>query len=211
MSHTEVVHVEIRQSAGTRSSRKLRAAGRTPVVLYGHGEESVSLSISTEEIDSLVRHGGHVLELQGAVSGNALVKAVQWDALGMEVLHLDLTRVSAGEMVEATLPIELRGTAPGSKAGGIVELVLHELEIRCPVTSLPEKIQVSVKTLELGGTIHVSELSLPEGVTAVTDGSQVVVHCIEAKADELEAAAESSEPEVIGRKAAEGEEGESED
>lgn len=210
MSHTEVVHVEVRKAAGTRSSRKLRAAGRTPVVLYGHGEESVNLSISTEEIGALVRHGGHVLELQGAVSGNALVKAVQWDALGHEVLHLDLTRVSQGESVEATLPVELRGTAPGSKVGGIVELLLHELEIRCPVASLPEKIQVSVNGLELGATIHVSELTLPEGVKAVTDGHQAVVHCVAPKAEALETVGESSEPEVIGRKAAEGGDGNAE-
>jgi len=76
MSHTEVVHVQLRESSGSIQARKLRAAGRTPAVLYGHGEDTVSLSIATDEIGALLRHGGRVVELQGAVSGNALVRAV---------------------------------------------------------------------------------------------------------------------------------------
>jgi len=205
MSHTEVVHVQLRESSGSIQARKLRAAGRTPAVLYGHGEDTVSLSIATDEIGALLRHGGRVVELQGAVSGNALVRAVQWDSCGSEVLHLDLTRVSTGEMVATTVPVKLRGTAPGTKQGGIVEHVLHELEIRCPVTTLPEELQVSINHLELGQTIHVSDLVLPEGARAVVDGSQVVVHCV-LPAAEVEAAAVATEPELIGRRpAAEGE------
>jgi len=175
-------------------------------VLYGHGEETVSLSIATDEIGALLRHGGRVVELQGAVTGNALVRAVQWDSVGSGVLHLDLTRVSTGEMVDTTVPVKLRGTAPGTKQGGIVEHVLHELEIRCPVTTLPEELQVSINHLELGQTIHVSDLVLPEGARAVADATAVVVHCVLPAAEQETAAAAATEPELIGRRpAAEGE------
>lgn len=207
MSHTEVVHVQVRKGTGSRDSRKLREQGRTPAVLYGHGEPSVSLSILSDDIDALVRHGGRVVELQGEVAGNALVRSVQWDSLGSEILHLDLTRVSAGETVETTVPVELRGTAPGTQSGGILEHVTHEVEIKCPVNLIPEKISCSIKNLKLGEAIHVSDLALPEGATMLTDGGQVVVHCIEpAGEDETTGLADGAEPEVIGRKAADEEE-----
>jgi large subunit ribosomal protein L25 len=212
MAHTEIVHVEVRATRGTRNARRMRAKGQIPAVLYGHGEATESLTIPSSEVEALLRHGGRVVELQGAVSGSALVRAIQWDSLGADVLHLDLARVSSGELVEMKVPIELRGVAPGTRVGGILEHVTHEVEIRCPVAAIPERIQVNVNSLELGQQVLVSDLTLPEGATMITDGGQVVVHCIEPAAEEPEAAmiAEGAEPEVIGRRAAD-EEGEGED
>jgi large subunit ribosomal protein L25 len=202
MSISEVVHVQLRETRGTSQARRMRAQGMTPAVLYGHGEQTVSLSIPTEEISALLRHGGRVLELQGAASGNALVREVQWDAFGARVLHLDLTRVSRGETVETTIPIELRGDAPGTHDGGVLQHFLHELRIKCPVADLPERLRVNVNHLELGGQITVAELELPARVQAVADPEAVVVQCTAAVAAEVEVevVAEAAEPEVIGRK-----------
>ena len=209
MSISEVVNVHIRESFGTREARRLRTAGETPAVLYGHGEETISLSIPNDEVASLVRHGSRVVQLQGAASGNALVVDVQWDAFGNQVLHMDLTRVSAGESIETMVSVELRGDAPGTHEGGVVEHLLHEVEIRCPAISLPEKLRVNVNHLELDQHILVSDLELPEGVTVLTDAEAIVVQCVEAVEEvESEATGEGAEPEVIGRKEAEEGEGE---
>jgi large subunit ribosomal protein L25 len=209
MTNTDIVHVQARESCGSRSARKLRSNGLTPVVLYGHGEATVNLAIPSEEIAAMLRHGGRVVELQGAATGSAFVRDVQWDALGSGVLHLDLSRVSAGELIQMMVPIELRGDAPGTHHGGVVQLLLHEVEISCPVSSIPEKLQLNINALELDQSITLADLPLPSGAQALGEPTDVVVQCVEAAAEEeLEAVSGSeAEPEVIGRKAAQ-EEGE---
>jgi large subunit ribosomal protein L25 len=134
---------------------------------------------------------------------------VQWDTFGGIVLHLDFYRVSAGELVETTLTVALRGEAPGVKAGGVVEQVQHELEIECPVSSLPDRLELSIRNLELGAAIHARDVPMPEGARLLSDPDAVIVHCVMPMRDEEEAPAapaEAGEPEVIGRKAGEEEE-----
>ncbi len=211
MSENDIVQVSIRQERGTRYARRLRAGGQTPAVLYGHGEETVNLSMPTGQIVALLRHGGKVVQLSGDVSDSALVSQVQWDALGNDILHLDLTRVSAGETVETTVRVELRGEAPGIRSGGTLKQSMHQISIKCPVSSIPERLQVSVGSLEIGQSITVADLELPAGASTSSDPSAVIAQCVEvaAEAEEEEpAVAEGAEPEVIGRKA-EDEEGES--
>jgi large subunit ribosomal protein L25 len=89
----EVLSVKVRESRGTSRARRQRAAGQIPAILYGHGQESVSLSVPTEQVLGVVRHGGHIVQLEGDVSDTALVRAVQWDPFGVDVLHIDLARV----------------------------------------------------------------------------------------------------------------------
>ena len=203
----EVLNVSVRETRGTSRARRMRAAGAIPAVLYGHGQDTISLSVPSDEIETVVRHGSHIVNLQGAVVETALVRDVQWDAFGIDVLHVDLTRVKAGEAVELTVPIELRGDAPGVKAGGIVKHLLHEVEISCPVSVVPDKLVVNINDLELDGSIAASDLELPEGAKLMVDDETLVVQCEEA-APELEEEAlptEGAEPEVIGRKEEEGE------
>ncbi|MCP4189956.1 MAG: 50S ribosomal protein L25 [Planctomycetaceae bacterium] len=202
MSENEVLNVSIRESRGTREARRMRAQGQTPAILYGHGEESVSLALSANELSTFLRHGGKVTKLEGAVSDNALVRDVQWDALGNEILHVDLTRVSLSEQVETAVGIDLRGEAPGVRSGGVIQHLLHEIQLKCPVHSIPDRLHVSVGTLELGNTITVSDLEIPEGAEVLADPSSVVVQCVEPTAESEEEAtvADGAEPEVIGRK-----------
>jgi large subunit ribosomal protein L25 len=192
----------------------MRLHGQVPAVLYGHGLENVHLAVPTDSIRQIVLQGAKVVDLQGDLSESALIRDVQWDAFAAELLHVDLFRVTAGERVETPVSVVLRGEAPGVKAGGVIEHVLHEVDIECPVSSLPDRLEVNINQLELGKSILAKEIHLPEGATLLTDGDSVVVHCVEpmgADADEEAAAAEgASEPEVIGRKA-EDEDEESED
>ncbi|MCA9262228.1 MAG: 50S ribosomal protein L25 [Planctomycetales bacterium] len=201
MAKAEKLQVEKRAIRGTAKNRRMRASGKIPAILYGHGEESVALTLRADQLDAALRHGAHVVELAGDLNENALLKQLQWDALGSAVIHVDLTRVSAGESVEVTLAVDTRGVAPGVSQGGVVEHVTHEVTISCPVTKIPEKLVVSINDLNLNDTILVSDLELPSGATLVTHGEDIVVHCIEpVEAPEEEAAPAGAEPEVIGSK-----------
>lgn len=205
---TEALQVTIRDTLGTSHTRRLRRAGGVPAVLYGHGQDTVHLSIPSEQLAAALRHGSKFVALQGALAESALITEIQWDPLGHDVLHLDLTRVDASEKVEVTVPVELRGSAPGVKEGGHVQHILHEIELECAATSIPDKILVNVNALALGQAIHASELVLPEGARLVSSPEALVVQCVEVTpiSDELAGAAEPGEPEVIGRKAGEEEE-----
>jgi large subunit ribosomal protein L25 len=203
MADAEVLNVTVRESRGKRNSRRMRNAGNIPAVLYGHGGESVSLTVSTDEFDTAIRHGGKLVALKGAVDESALIREIQWDTFGRDVLHIDFFRVKAGQTTQLNVAVELRGQAPGLKEGGIVSHVLHEVTLTCPVASLPDKLVVNVNTLALGQAVHAGDLELPEGAVLDTDASALIVHCIEpvAELDEDSGDASGAEPEVIGRKA----------
>lgn len=198
----EELNVEIRQTRGKRNARRMRAAGKIPAVLYGHGKECVDLCIPHEALDQVIRHGSRVVMLSGAVNERAQIKDLQWNTWGNEVLHVDFTRVSAHEKIEVALPVELRGEAPGVRDGGVVEQLLHEINLACPADAVPENITVSVNQLELGSSVSVGDLELPKGATCLDEASSVIVHCVEpvAAPEEEEEAAAEGEPEVIGQK-----------
>jgi len=204
---SEVLKVELRQSRGKRHARRMRLAGSIPAVLYGHGEANLSLKARAEQVQAIVRHGARVVDLEGAVSEKAFIRALQWDTYGVDVLHLDLTRVSADEKVQVMVALELRGEAPGVKDGGVVSQLLHQVKIECLAISIPEKLHLSVNALKLGDSLTIGNIELPAGTTMLTELEAVVVQCVEPKAEEeLAAPSEGAEPEVIGRKAEDEEE-----
>jgi large subunit ribosomal protein L25 len=201
---SEVLKVERRENLGKRHARRLRDAGMVPAVLYGHGEANLSLSAAADQVRAVIRHGARVVDLTGAVSEKAFIRELQWDVFGTDVLHVDLSRVSADEKVEVELTIELRGEAPGVKDGGIVSQLLHQISAECLVTSIPDKLHVSINVLKLGDALTAAQIELPAGVTLLSDPDAIVVQCVEPKDEEEEqAVAEGAEPEVIGRKAEE--------
>ena len=204
----EDLQVKKRETRGKRNARKQRAAGTIPAVLYGHGEDSISLSVDATDFAGILRRGSRVVDLSGDLEEQALIKDIQWDTFGSQVLHLDFTRIAAGETITVTIAVELRGSAPGMNEGGIVEQSIHEIEIECPAVSVPDKLQVNINNLKLGESLTVADIAAPEGATLLIAEDKVVVQCVEPapELDEDEAAAMSVEPEVIGRKP--GEEGE---
>ena len=198
----EKLQVEIRESLGKRNTRRLRATGQIPGILYGHGEDNVCLSVPDTAMLSLVMHGQRMVNLSGGVDESAFIREVQWDTWGTKVTHVDFTRISADEKVQVQVAIELRGEAPGAKEGGVVEHLIHELQVECAADSIPEKIQVSINTLKLHDLIKVGDLDLPDRVVVLDDPGSTVVQCVE-PTEELEeegAAAAAGEPEVIGAK-----------
>ncbi|MCL2118054.1 MAG: 50S ribosomal protein L25 [Planctomycetaceae bacterium] len=208
MVEVATLNVELREAQGKRVNRRLRASGKVPAILYGHKKKCVPLAIPVEMIEAAIRHGNRFVQLSGAVREKALIKECQWDTWGKEVLHVDLTRVGEHEKIRVTVALELRGEAPGTKEGGVVRQQLHEMELECEAASVPEKIEVNINHLELGQVIHVSNLVLPVGSTALTDAGLLVVSCAEAieKPEEESASADGTEPEIIGRKKEDAEE-----
>ena len=201
---SDVINVEKRDETGTLRMRRMRQAGRIPGIVYGHGQECVSISIDSRDVERMVNAGKYVVELGGAVKESALVKEVQWDGFGTSVMHVDFARVDATEIVEVNLSVELRGVAPGTKNGGILKQGLHEISISCPALKVPDTLSVSVNELKLDQSITAGEIALPDSAELLTDPSAVVVSCPPASvAVEVpeDGDGDAAEPEVIGRKA----------
>lgn len=199
---SETIEVKKRDAVGSRAVQKLRSQGMVPAILYGHGEENVNLSVRKEALGLVIRHGSKILSLTGDITDTALLREVQWDAFGVDILHIDLNRVSQSEAVEVTLPVELQGEAPGTGEGGQVNFVTHELTINCPASVMPDHLVVAIGGLHLGNSIHANEVKLPEGASMVTPGSVVVVQVVKPHAVADDADALGAEPELI-RKAKE--------
>jgi large subunit ribosomal protein L25 len=198
---SDTLKVEVRETRGKRHARRLRQSGAVPAILYGHGEANLSLSIPLDQVKSAVRHGARVVDLAGAVTEKAFIRDLQWDTFGLEVLHLDLARVSADEKVEVEVVVELRGESPGAKEGGVVSQVLHQVSVESLVTAIPDKLSLSINGLALNQSLTAADIELPPGTTLVTPGETIVVQCVVPKAEEEAAPlAEGAEPELIGRK-----------
>ncbi len=200
----DLLNVEARDTTGTLRMRRLRKAGKVPAILYGHGEECVPLTLLTKEINKVIDHGGHVVELKGAVNEGALIKDVQWDAFGSNVLHIDLTRIDPNEKVEVTLPIELVGDAPGTKEGGVLQHQLHEVSIVCPANKIVDKLELKINELHLNQSLTTTDLELPAGASLASENSELVVACeAPSSAPAATDSEEITEPEVIGEKSEE--------
>ena len=212
-SVAEILNCEKRDFTGTLRNRRLRNSGKVPAVLYGRGD-CLNLSLEGRDVSNVVRHGSRIVELKGDANESALIKEVQWDAFGVDVLHIDLTRIDADEAVELTIAVELVGEAPGVKKNGMVKHLLHSVDVKIPATNVPEKLQVKINDLDLDDAIKASEIPLPEGAVLLTDPDATIAQCIAMAEQEDttadEAGDEAAEPEVIGRKAEDEEGGEGE-
>jgi large subunit ribosomal protein L25 len=200
---SDTLEVTLRKETGTRAARRLRRDGHVPAVLYGHGEKCVELATSRDAVHAMVRHGSRFVELTGAVKTAAVVRELQWDTFGVEPVHVDFLRVSKSDRVKVKVPIDLKGECPGQRAGGVLNLVMHEVEIECTADAIPDHIHAQVGHLDVGHVIKVRDLQLPKGATPVADGDETVVTCLVPAKKGEEAAPAAAEPEVIGRKPAE--------
>jgi large subunit ribosomal protein L25 len=204
------IAAEARPGLGSRANKRLRDTGKVPGVVYGHKEAVVPVALPKKELVNHLNKGAHVFDLGlDGKTEKVLVKEVQYDHLGIEVIHVDFARVSADERVEVTVPRELKGEPAGEADGGVLQQIVSELEIECLVTDIPSVIIHNVSEMKLDDVLHIKELKLPPGVKALQDEDLVVaqVKTIEEEAPAEAAAEGAAEPEVIGRKPEEGEEG----
>jgi large subunit ribosomal protein L25 len=206
-----------RTSTGKGAARALRREGQVPAVVYGHNRQPQSLAINARELDRLLDRfsaASTVIELAlGGGTARTLIREIQRNPVKRNIVHVDFQELVAGEKVTVAIPIRLVGTPEGVRlGGGILEQVLSELEIEVDPSSIPERIEADVSNLTIGHSLHVSDLSIPAGVTVLTDeGSTVAVLAAPAAtatpAAGVEVVAdEAAEPELI-RKSKDDEEG----
>jgi len=194
-----------RDRLGSRYSKRLRASGRLPAVIYGHGSAPTAVSLDERATLAALRHGSHVLtvRLDGA-DETCLVKDLQFGYLGDNVIHLDLARVNLDETVTVNVSLHFTGAPEAAKkAGTIVTHDLQELEITCKVRDIPEDIRIDLSMVMKGDTLTVGELKLPAGVVAVTSAETMVCRAVqitEEAAGEAVAAPAGAAPEVLTEK-----------
>ena len=207
MKRVEILKAEPRKQTGSKHAGQVRKQGKIPAIVYGHKEEPVAISLDAHDFNVQLHHGRRLLDIAlGGGKQKLLVKDLQYDHLGKEIVHADLMRVDLAEMVRIMVPIELKGVAAGTHEGGIVEEHIDHLEVECKVTAIPEVLSVSVKDIGVGDALHAGQIELPEGVKLVSDPNLVVVTChlvAAAKTTEEIEAQIPSTPEVISEKAEE--------
>ncbi|HQL87459.1 MAG: 50S ribosomal protein L25 [Lentisphaerae bacterium] len=188
-----------RGQVGSANSRRLRRVGQIPVVVYGHGKAASPMSIATSLLGQLLQHPGLVeMACDDGSKRLTILKAAQRHPISNDILHLDFQEVKMDELITSEVRLMAEGEAAGIRQGGQLEQVMFELEIECLPMDTPDMIRVDVSGIELDGALHVRDLVMPEGVTAVTDGGLVVFQVRTPKAElpeetEAETEAETEE------------------
>lgn len=219
MAEKATLKAELRKTTGKSAARRLRRDGKIPAVVYGRDEETRSLTVDAHDFQMLVKE--HSLDTtlvdleiagQGKSKGETvqtLVVEVQSHPYKPDVLHVDFQHIHAGERVTVEVPVNLVGTPEGVREGGVLQHVMHVVELECAVESIPEVFDVDVSGLAIGDSIHVSELAVPEGVELLVDLDRTVCTVAAPTILELpEEEEEELEPELIGEEGEELEEGE---
>ena len=206
---TPVLSASKRERLGTRYSQREREQGRLPIVVYAKGTEPLSLSVDARETKRFINKGEKIfrMDLAGVFDKQTvLLKDVQFDYLGTEIVHADFAKVSLTDRIRARVPIHLVGEAPGLKqAGAILMHPTNEVVVECVVTELPEFIEVSLGTLDVGHAITAGEISLPgKGMKMITDKhailAQILIQAEVVVAEATAVAADGATPEVLTAK-----------
>jgi large subunit ribosomal protein L25 len=208
---------EARTDRGKGVARKLRAAGRVPGVVYGHGRAPQSLSLVARDLDKLLSQiaaGSTVIELTlGKATTKTLIREIQRHPFKKQVLHVDFMELVAGEKVIVDIPLVFVGIPEGVRlSGALLEQIVHSIEVNVDPALIPNHIDVDVTNLVMGHSLHVRDLVLPEGVEVLTDEDTTICAVVAPRAvveekpeETAEAAAAVGEPELI-RKAKEDDE-----
>ena len=165
-----------RTQSGSSAAIKLRKKGLVPAIVYGHKLANAQIAVNAEELDRAIRVK-HVRVLDLDIDGKVepvLIRELQWDYLGKQMIHVDFERKDRAELVRVTVPVELRN-APKATGGGVLDQPLHTLHVECPLGSIPDAIRIDLTNLTLGNPIHVKELVLPEGIKVLEPPEAVVV------------------------------------
>lgn len=208
MSEAMKLAAGLRERAGKGASRAVRLTGRVPAVIYGDKQAPVTIHVPEKELTRLL-HTGHFmnsvveLELDGAVH-RTLPRDVQFHVVSDRPIHVDFLRLAAGGSIAVQVPVHFteEEKSPGMKRGGTLNIVRHEVELNCPSDAIPDQLNFSLAGLDIGDSIHISAITLPEGVTAViTDRDFTIATVVapsalqsaDAAADEETAAAAAAE------------------
>jgi large subunit ribosomal protein L25 len=206
---TASLSATLRNDTGKGVARTLRRAGNIPAVIYGHQRTPQPLTVAARDLDRLLSHisaDNTVIEIaMDGTNTRALIREIQRHPFRAEILHVDFQEIVAGEKVTVRVPITLVGTPVGVRlGGGIVDHTHRELTLSVDPANIPNHIEVNIDHLELGGSVHVSEVQIPAGATVLDEPTAAVVVIATPRAAVEAAAAEQAtggaEPEVIKAK-----------
>jgi large subunit ribosomal protein L25 len=212
MDRVKLVVTE-RTEIGTRAVKRLRRAGKIPGVLYGSGRAATAIAVDPHELRVAVstEHGTHAVfdvTFEGRrAAHHAVIQEVQLDPVKHVVAHLDLREVKLNEPIEAAVGLHVEGMAPGVKAGGLLDVVVHEIHVKCLPADIPEHLVLAIDEMQLGEVARIKDLVPPEGVTILDDQEEAIATIIPPRgaAAEEEAVAEvvegeeQAEPEIVGK------------
>jgi large subunit ribosomal protein L25 len=202
MEKTLQLNAKIRENTGSKAAAKERKQGRIPAVVYGHKKEPEAISLDEHNLVEGLHHGHRLMDIKiGRKTQKVLVKDLQYDHLGKNIIHADLVRVDITETVKVTVPIELKGTAKGTHDGGVITEHTDHLEIECQAANIPESIVVTVTDMDVGDTLHAKDVELPPDAILSSSQDILLVTCslvAAAKAaEEIVEEEEPAAPEVI--------------
>ena len=216
MSDQLTLPAEARDRAGKGASRHLRREGRVPAVVYGEKQEPLSIHVE-EKLLTKMLHTGHFMNSVimvdvGGKPTRTLPKAVDFHPVTSRPIHVDFLRIGEHSQVNVNVPVRFDNEedSPGLKRGGVLNVVVHDLALVCDAAEIPNEIHIDLTGLEIGDTIHISQVKLPKGSKPANEDEDFTVATIVApsamKAEEEEAAPEGEVP-VVGEEEAEGEAG----
>ena len=208
MSKTQSLKAEPRQRTGSGVLKRMRREGYVPSVVYGGSHENLNVKVDAKAFKDLMAQSASDnilvnLDLEGGTSQMAFLKATQNDPLTGQVLHIDFMAVSETTEITGNIPLSLVGEGEGVKQGGVLDQLLHTVEIKCLPKDLPEMIEADVSDLDIGDALHMGKVQWPEGVTPTLDDDVVVAVVGKARVEEEEVSAAETEE---GVELAEGEE-----
>lgn len=183
--------VEVRKKTGKEIAKKLRRQGLIPAILYGPQTDPLPLTVKVNELKRILqRHRGEslIFNLTVVDNGNtsqrlALIKELQYHPVTDEVIHADFYEIRMDRPVEVDVPIKVVGKAKGVEKGGILEVLMREITVSCLPANIPDSIEVDVSGLDVGDTLHIRDITPPEGMKFVEDPEEPVVTVLEVKAE----------------------------
>jgi large subunit ribosomal protein L25 len=210
------LEVSSRAADGSRAARRLRRSGRVPGVLYGGGGDSQGFDVDARDLRLALARSGAVLDLSidGGKATPVVLKEAQRDPVRGQTVHIDLLRVRLDQAIHAVVPLELTGVddTPGVKEGGILEQIVRELNVEALPTAIPESIEHAVGEMQIGDTIGLDAISMPDGVALLDDVEDAVVATLSPpKLQNEEEEEVESETELVGEGGEDAEGGEGED
>jgi len=217
MSEQLTLPAETRDRAGKGASRALRRDGRVPAVVYGDKKEPLSVHVEEKLLTKMLSTGhfmNSVIMVEvGGKPNRTLPKAVDFHPVTSRPIHVDFLRIGEHSKVNVNIPVRFDNEedSPGLKRGGVLNVVQHEIELICDASEIPDELHIDLTGLDIGDSIHISQVTLPKGAKAAIDDRDFTVATVVApsamKAEEEEAAAEGEVP-TVGEEEAEGEGGE---
>jgi large subunit ribosomal protein L25 len=218
MDNVSIV-VHKRDLTGTRATKRLRASGLIPGVIYGHGKDAVLIAVEPHVLREALHtsagmHAVLDVTFEGQKRGHkAIVKELTLDRVRNTVIHVDLQEIRLDETIETTVSIRFEGEPKGVKAGGMLDESTREVTVKGLVTAIPEHLVVDVSELDMNETLQVSDLVVPEGIEIMAEADEVLCSVlpprkVEEEVVEGEEAVEgvaAVEPEIVGKKEEEGE------